>query len=477
MGTSAAFLSMIITVPFIGLLFALTAKDDEKHLGRNAFQVSFFTVTVNLFLVWRIFTLLDLKKTGLQLVEKYHWLENPGIDIVFGVDVFSMLLILGVHIALLVGMTGVRHHQEHQKSLMVFSLLFLSMMTGYLVSADVFSFYIFFEAMLLPLFMLVGMFGEIKRQPVIFRFLIYNLMGAALLFVALLILFDSNNVNIALNSIHKVKLSKNMEFAIWAAIFIAFLSRIPVWPFHYWISAISSNIKNPLVFIVANIVPLTGVYGFIRFWPKTVPESVQYYMLALEIICVISMLFIALIGLINKDIQYKIFSYMTVYYIFYLLSAFVPVSTIQLNIGFSLFSYLIVVSAIVMMNSYLEVQQGLLEISPGGILCSVPRTSFVMSFLILAGVGLPLSSMFNNNFVLLAHLFGHNLRMSMVVMFSLVLVSCMLLQELFNMKDISKVCQEKSCCEDISVRMFGFMSAVILVLILSLMNPLWFLGS
>lgn len=469
-----AVLSTIIAVPLIGLLFVLTAKDDEKHRGRNAFQVSVFTVLVNIFLIWRMFMLFDFNNAGLQFVEKFKWLENPGINLVFGVDLFSLLLILGTHIAVLIGMFGVRSNRTEQKSMMVFSLLFLSMLSGFFVSADVFSFYIFFEAMLLPLFMLIGMFGEIKKQPSIFRFFIYNLLGAVFLFVAIIILYDQKSSSVALDAVAGISLSRHMEFAVWGAIFISFLSRIPIWPFHHWLASINANIKNPLIFIIANIMPLTGVYGFIRFWPKTVPESVQYYMLGLEIICVISMLFIALIGLINKDIQHKIFSYMTVYYILFLLSALLPIDTILLNIGFSLFAYLIIISAIETMSFHLEEQQQSLEITSGGILCAIPRTSFIMSFLVLAGVGLPLSPLFTNNFVILSHLFGHNIKMGILVMFSVMLVACTLLQELYHMKDISKASPEKVCEEDISLGAFGFMSVMIFILIMSFMNPLWF---
>ena len=322
--TSFNFLSTIIAIPFIGVLFALTAKDDDKTRGRNAFNVSVFAVITNLLVLWRIAALLDISATGLQLTERYDWLENPKISISLGIDVFSLLLIMAVHAAVLIGMFGARHNKEDGKALMVFSLLFLCMITGFFTAADIFSFYIFFEAMLLPLFMIIGMFGGLRKQSVLSRFFIYNLLGAIFLFFATVILYNYQGVNIALNDVSKVNLNMKLEIFVWGAIFVSFLSRIPIWPFHYWISSISTGLRNPLVFIITNLVPLTGVYGFIRFWPKTVPGVLSYFMIILEIICVISMLFIALIGLINKDFQYKIFSFMTVWYIIYLLAAFLP---------------------------------------------------------------------------------------------------------------------------------------------------------
>lgn len=202
--------------------------------------------------------------------------------------------------------------------------------------------------------MIIGMFGGIRKQGVLARFFIYNLLGAIFLFFATVILYNYRSANIALNAVSLVNLNMRLEIFVWGAIFVSFLSRIPIWPFHYWISSISTGLRNPLVFIITNVIPLTGVYGFVRFWPKTVPGVLSYFMIILEIVCVISMVFIALIGLINKDIQYKIFSFMTVGYIIYLLAAFLPTDMVLQNIGYSLFSFLIIAAGLEVLSNHLE---------------------------------------------------------------------------------------------------------------------------
>ena len=474
MTTSFAFLSTLIAVPFIGLLFALTAKNDEKTRDRNVFNVSIFAIITNILIIWRMFTQIDLHTTAPQMIETYRWLENPQIRLVFGIDVFSLLLILAVHIIILIGMFGARHIHEEGKSLMVFSLLFLSMITGFLVSADIFSFYIFFEAMLLPLFMIIGMFGGIKKQGVLARFFIYNLLGAIFLFIATIILYNHQSTNIALGAVNSVALNKNLEIFVWGAIFVAFLSRIPIWPFHYWISSISSGLRNPLVFIITNLMPLTGLYGFIRFWPKNVPEAVSYYMIIIEIICVISMFFIALIGLINKDIQYKIFSFMTVYYIMYLLGVFLPTDTIMQNIGYSLFAFLIIVSIIEVLSNHIEKEQEKIGIGSGGILCAVPKASFIFSFFILAVVGMPLSSLFYNNFIIIGKILSHNIKMGGFVVFSMIIVAAALLSELYKLKDDACIAADKPGAADISNKAFFLLLCAAVFILLTFINPLWF---
>ena len=190
-----------------------------------------------------------------------------------------------------------------------------------------------------------------------------------------------------------------MEYFIWAAIFISLLSRIPVWPFHYWISSVNSSIRHPMVFLISMILPLTGIYGFVRFLPKSLPSIMSNYIFILQIIGIVTMLFIALIGLINKDRQYKIFSYITVYYIMYLLGILTRNEVILLNIAFSFFSYLIIVASLEVFSHYISREQSQQGIMDDGILCACPKISIIYAFMTLAAVGLPLSSLFLNNFL------------------------------------------------------------------------------
>lgn len=353
---SLSLLSVIILLPFVGMLFALSSKEDENGGGHNAFNVALFSVGANLVLILRVFYNLDLQKNGLQLIERFNWLENPNIDIIFGVDIFSVVTIMAVHIAFIIGLFGVRR-QPRQKAMMIFGLLFLSLVTGFFLAADIFSFYIFFEAMLFPLFMLIGIYGNIRRDGVIYRFFLYNFLGSVVLFLAVIILYNHQDGLLEISRFGSLKLGAKIEYFMLTSIFISFLSRIPIWPFHYWISSISSNIRNPLVFIMTNILPLTGIYGFMRFLPQEISAPVAFYVSGLEIVAVITMVFIALIGFTNRDVQYKFFSYITVYYIMYLLALLNYGELTRMNIAFSCFSYLIIIAVLEFLADYLHFEQ------------------------------------------------------------------------------------------------------------------------
>ena len=467
-------LTILMSVPLLGILFSSISKESPESNGANVLSVGILTVISNLIVLYIVGQTINLSDSATPLLERFEWLNTPKIEFLFTIDQFSLSLLAAVHFAILLGLIGVRNNTYRQKTQVIFALLFLEMMTGYLLAADLFSFYIFFEAMLLPLFMLVGMMGDMHRQDILYRFFLYNLLGASLLFMALCILFNYQNVNI--QDISKAVLSHNLELIVWGAIFIAFLSRIPIWPFHYWISSVNVNISNPLVFIIANILPLTGVYGLIRFFPLTAPDIIEPYLLALEIISIVTMVVIALIGFSNRDIHYKIFSYMTIYYILYLLGALLPTDALLSNIGFSIFSWLIIVAAIEIIVAHLERERQQTGTSERGILTNLKKSSFILSFFVLAAVGLPLSSMFLNNMFIFAGLLTYNLKMALFILFAIVLSSISLLQHLFYLKySETETAENVGSVNDIPPSVVAALSAAMVLTIISFINPLWYM--
>ena len=214
-----------------------------------------------------------------------------------------------------------------------------------------------------------------------------------------------------------------------------------------------------------------------RFCPKAVPESVSYLLTTLEVIAAVSMLFIAMIGLINKDSRDKLFSFITVYYIIFLLGALLPTNRILTNIGYSLFAFLIIISVLEVLSSYVRKEQLNQNISQYGILCHAPRLSLLYSFFTLAAVGFPLSALFINNFVILSYLFAYNTKLGLVIMFAIIISSASLLKELYVLKDSRYIHPNSTCINDISYAEFYGLSAIVIMLLLSFCNPLLVFGA
>ena len=478
MDMSKHILLVLILVPFLGFLFSLMSKEGTKNSVHNVISVSLCSIITNILILFYIFTYMSPSKNSMQLLSSYRWIDKPLIEFVFGIDIFSLMIILAIHLMLVISILFVQKTNQ-PKLISSLSLLMLCMFTGLLLSADIFSFYIFFTGILIPLFLLIGTAGEIRKQSWMFRFFIYNFIGGIILFLVICALYhyQATNQVILLKNVAKIRLSHPYEYWIWGGIFIALLSRIPIWPFHYWIASINSSIQNPLVFLSVNLIPFTGVYGLVRFCPKAVPESVSYLLSILEIVAVISMLFIAMIGLINKDSRYKLFSFITVYYIVFLLGALLPTGRIMFNIGYSLFAFLIIITVLEVLSSYIHQEQQLHKLNQHGILCKAPRIAFLYSFFTLAAVGFPLSALFINNFVILSYLFSYNFNLSIVIMLAIVISSSSLLKELYILKDNQYIHPNSECMQDISPVAFYGLTVVIILLLISFFNPLLVLGA
>lgn len=469
-------LLMLILIPLLGSFFVLISKNDKNYSYSNVYNVAVWTLFMNVITIIYIFSQMDVDRAGIQVVEKYNWLKFPLMDILLGVDVFSMLLLLGINFSFLIAEFCIDRTTPKAKTLIVSKLLFISLINGYFVSADIVSLYIFFASVNMPLIILISTYGSYRKKNILIRFSLYNFIGAVLLFIAIIMIYSLKSGNIPLNTVSNINIYGDIQYFIWFSIFFALISRMPVWPFHYWITSINSTLKNPLVFIVGNIIPLVGLYGFIRFWPNTVPEIVERYSLLFASICVATMLFMSIISLNHKDFRYKLYIYITIYYLFYLIGIFLPTSILKINIGYSLFSFLIIITNLSFLISHIETQKKKLNLYAGaGILCYMPKTSKCVSLLVLAGIGLPITPLFWNNFIILTEIFNYNLILGTLVVFSLFVIAVSLLEELYRMKDKNYASSVCVLGVDLSNSQFFIYLCCIIILFFSFFKPLWFI--
>ena len=351
----------------------------------------------------------------------------------------------------------------------------MSLINGYLISADIISFYIFFASISIPLIILISTYGSIRKKNVLVRFSLYSFIGSLLLFIAIVMIYCFKSSNIPLNTVSNINLPNTLEYFVWFSIFFAFLSHMPIWPFHYWISSINSTLKHPLVFIIGNLIPLVGLYGFISFWPNTVPDTIEKYAPLFVAVGVITMLFMSLVSLSHKDFRYKLYTYITIYYLLYLIGVFLPTSVSKLNIGYSLFSFFIIITILSFLASHIEKQKKTLNLYAGtGVLCYMPKTSKCITLFILAGIGLPITPLFWNNFIVVAEVFNYNLVLGIAVMISLFFIAMSLLEEIYRMKDKSYAIMACPDNIDLSNKLFYICIMCLIILFFSFIKPWWF---
>lgn len=468
-------LFILVLLPLFGNIFALTSRQNES----NAYNVTLLTMGTGILIILKLFAAIDISSGAVQFVHQVPWLETMNITLSFGIDPFALLLLFGIYLSLLIGLIGLPAHERKNRSLFVLFLYFLWTITGFLTADDMISFYVFFAAMLIPLFMLIGSYGRYRKSLSLYLFFLINMAGILFLLISMLITYKFYHGNIQLHEIAFVKMPKHVGLLVWGFVCLAFASRIPAWPFHSWICAISAGIRNPLVYIMANLIPLTGLYGFARFWQVAVADSMLAYIPIVTVFCLITMFFIVLIGVVHKDFLYKLFSYMTVYYLLFLLTVILLSSillgeTLKMNMAYSLFIFLIVNASLVVLDFKLENECENKKCEYKGILAYMPRLSKIFSFFVLVAIGLPVSSMFWNNFIIISSLFNLSSVVGLTVMAVITVISLSLLYELYFMRDLQKHIQFSENISDLTQREFLFFLGIIVILFLSFFDPMWF---
>ncbi len=467
--------TLLILLPLLGCLFVMFSRRDAD----NAYHISLLTIGSGLALILRLFMQLDVTEKKLQFVHNFEWLQNANIIFSFGVDTFSLLLLMGIYLSLLTALIGLSPQAREHKSLLAWNMYFLADITGFLFANDMFSFYVFFAAILLPLFMLIGQFGGLKKKMSLYLFFIFNFAGILVLLCALVLVYKYYHGNIMLQEIALMNMPPVVASVVWGGVCLSFLARIPIWPFHYWISTVIANIKNPLVYVIVTLIPLTGLYGFMRFWHFTIAESIRPYIDIIIVCCLITMIFIVLIGIAHKEFLYKLFSYITFYYLLFLLaeillSSIFQADSLQMNIAYTIFTFLPVTSTLIVLDLRMERECEDKKCDYRGILAYMPKRAKLFVFFVLIALGLPVSAMFWNNFIIVSALFKFSFNIGICVMFALSLITVAMLYELYVMRDLKKHIENNDDIQDISNIHLAYFVTIIGILFLSFFNPLWF---
>jgi NADH:ubiquinone oxidoreductase subunit 4 (subunit M) len=233
--------------------------------------------------------------------------------------------------------------------------------------------------------------------------------------------------------------------------------------------------KDSAVFSVSNLIPLIGLYGFLRFWPNTVPASIAVYAPVFEIACLITMILIALMSLVHQTFRYKLFAYTTICYLLYLISVFLPTGGLKMNVGYALFAYIVISTVLSFVYNHIEDEQKRIRINDEkSILNRMPKASICLSLFILAGVGLPITPLFWNNFIIISEIFNYSLLMGVLTMISIFAVGLSMLRALYYMKENAEDTVITMPVNDISNTHFAIYMGCLLILFVSFIQPLWF---
>ncbi len=381
-------LSGIIFLPVIGALIILVIKRSNEVLVKTlALIVSLLTFLISLPLFFNF----DKGFRGMQFVERYDWIPSWNIKYYLGVDGISVLFILlSTLLGVLCVLISWNSIKEKVKEFYIALLLIQAAMVGVFSSLDFFLFYIFWEAMLIPMYLIIGVWGGPRRIYSAIKFFLYTLVGSVLMLVGIIVLYLNGGRTFDILQLMNQHYPYHLQLVLFWAFFAAFAVKVPMWPLHTWLPDAHTEAPTAGSVILAGILIKMGAYGFLRFSLPFFPEAsirMAPWMLLLSIIAIIYGGFICLV---QKDLK-RLIAYSSVSHMGFVTLGIFALNQQGLEGGIlQMLNHGIVTGALFLLIGVIYDRTHSREISYYGGLASVlpVYAGFFMAFT-LASIGLP----------------------------------------------------------------------------------------
>ncbi len=313
-------LSVITFIPLVGALIILLMDKRAAGLIKGfALTVSLINFAVSLPLWWRF----DSANPGMQFVENAPWIQSLGVNYFIGIDGISLFLVLLTTFLTVICLMSSWTIEKRIKEYMFFFLMLETGMIGALVSLDLFLFYIFWEAMLIPMYFLIGVWGGKERIYAAVKFFIFTMVGSLLMLVAILALYfmnigAGNEATFSIIELYKLNLAPNVQFWLFAAFCLAFAIKVPMWPVHTWLPDAHTQAPTAGSVILAGVLLKMGTYGFLRFAMPLFPNAVEQFTPFMMTLAIIGIIYGALVAMVQDDIK-KLVAYSSVSHLGYVM--------------------------------------------------------------------------------------------------------------------------------------------------------------
>ena len=303
-------LSVVVWLPILGGVAVLALGSDER--ASLARWLSLVIAVVTFVATIPLYTGFDMRSTSMQFVELRDWIPAFNIHYHLGVDGISLLLVLLTSFtSILVVIAGWQVIQVKVAQYLAAFLFMEGLMIGVFAALDAILFYVFWEAMLIPMFVIIGMWGGENRVYATIKFFLYTLLGSVLMLVAFIFLYFKAGKSFDIHSYYALKLSLTEQVFIFFAFFAAFAVKIPMWPVHTWLPDAHVEAPTGGSVVLAAIMLKMGAYGFIRFSLPILPDAsheLAWFMIALSLVAIV---YIGLVALVQEDMK-KLIAYSSI---------------------------------------------------------------------------------------------------------------------------------------------------------------------
>ncbi len=458
-------LSAIIFIPLIGAIFVLLTRGNLKNTEKNSKYVAIFSTLVNFFLSIYLWYSFDKTTSNFQFIEEREWI-NGFINFQLGIDGISILFILlTTFIAPICVFSGISSIKFKIKEFLIAILLMETLMLGVFCSLDLVVFYLFFEGGLIPMFLIIGIWGGPRRVYSAFKFFLFTLLGSVLMLIAIISIYWITGTTDVIKLLD-VRIPQEYQYLLWLAFFSSFAVKMPMWPVHTWLP--DAHVEAPTagsVILAAILLKMAG-YGFIRFSLGLFPVASDYFTYLIFTLSVIAIIYTSLVALMQDDMK-KLIAYSSVAHmgfvtigIFSLTKQGLEGSIIQMiSHGFISAALFLCVGVL-----YDRFQSRMIS-SYGGLVHIMPKYALIFMIFTLAALGLPGTSGFVGEFLILVGAFQVSIIVTVLASSGIIFAAAYMLwlyrrvifgritnSDLKNLKDLNKT------------ELFIFSSLVILVI-------------
>jgi NADH-quinone oxidoreductase subunit M len=395
---SIPLLSLAIWVPIVfGLLILATGRDSNAAVVRG---VALLGAVISLLVTLPLLGGFDPNTAAMQFVENTPWITRINVAYHLGVDGLSLwFVVLTAFITVIVVIAGWEVINKNVAQYFAAFLILSGLMVGVFCALDGMLFYVFFEATLIPMYIIIGVWGGSNRVYAAFKFFLYTLLGSLLTLIALLFLYFKAGNSFDILTWHKMPLPLEAQILVFLAFFLAFAVKVPMWPVHTWLPDAHVEAPTGGSVVLAAIMLKLGAYGFLRFSLPIAPDASHYlanFMITLSLVAVV---YVGLVALVQKDMK-KLVAYSSIAHMGYV------------TLGFFMFNEIGLEGAIIQMISHGFVSGAMFACigvlydrahsrligDYGGVVNTMPKFAALFMFFTMANCGLPATSGFVGEF-------------------------------------------------------------------------------
>ncbi len=415
-------LSTVIFLPLLGAAFLFLIRGEAEVVARNARYVALWSSLVTFGLSLLLWVYFDTTTWEFQFVEKLAWVPEHDIGYHLGIDGISIFfVILTTFLTPICVLSSWDAIKTRVREYMIAFLVLETLVVGAFCALDFVMFYIFFEGMLIPMFLIIGVWGGPRRVYAAFKFFLYTMLGAVLFLLAILtIYFVTGTTDIPTAIAHEF--TRGMQIWLWLALFASFAVKVPMWPFHTWLP--DAHVEAPTAgsVILAGILLKLGGYGFLRFSLPMLPDATAFFTPFIFSLSVVAVIYTSFVALMQDDMK-KLIAYSSVAHMGFVTIGIFTLTRQGIEGGvIQMISHGIISAALFLcVGVVYDRMHSRLIASYGGLVHRMPIYAVVFMVFTLAAVGLPGTSGFVGEFLVFVGAFKVNSWVAALAMIGIIL--------------------------------------------------------